>query len=354
WYALIEAHAQLELLEKQTETNRNGLKAVELRFEFGGGGSANVLRQRQLIQSTLEQMVVVRSSIEVLEHQLAVLTGQPPQNAAYSPGSLLPELPPLPYSGLPSQLLQRRPDVQADFLAMAAADRDLAAAVLDQYPRLNLASSLVNAAENPATLFRDWFLSVGGQLIGPILDGGQRRAEVSRRQAIVCQRFNEYRQTILIALQEVEDGLALERFQVERIGKLQTQVELAEQASELLEKQFITGDASYLDILSAVQSQQRLQRAMLSARLDLILIRIGLYLALAGDFDTRVDTNLDLLSDFSQLSSNLPGPASGGQLPSVEPQAFESLPEEVESDLPSPQRYPSRMFQLPMKSINNE
>lgn len=306
WFALIEAYAQLELLDEQLETNQKGLKAVELRYaEIGEGGGPNVLRQRQLVQSTLEQIIVVKSDVEVLEHRLAVLTGQPPQTATYTPGSVFPELPPLPYTGLPSDLLNRRPDVRANYLALAAADRDLAAAVMDQYPRLDLTASLVNSAEHPETLFRDWFFSIGGQLLGPILDGGQRRAEVDRRRALVCQRFNEYRQSILIALQEVEDGLALERYQIARIEKLETQVELAASASEQLLQYFITGEATYLDVLSANQSEQGLQRSLLSARLDLILIRIGLYLALAGDFDTLPDPALGLPSDVPQLPSEL-------------------------------------------------
>lgn len=352
WFALIEAYAQLELLDEQEETNRNGLAAVEVRYrETGEGGSPNVLRQRQLVQSTLEQRVIVQASIEVLEHQLAVLTGQPPQLATYSPGSVLPSLPPLPFAGLPSELLQRRPDVRATYLALAAADRDLAAAVLDQYPRLDLSASLVNSAEHPETLFRDWFFSIGGQLLGPILDGGQRRAEVDRRRALVCQRFNEYRQTILVALQEVEDNLALERYQLERIEKLQTQVEFADQAAKQLLQYFITGEANYLDVLSANQSEQRLQRSLLSARLELILIRIGLYLALAGDFDTRPTASLDLPSDIPQLPAELSFGEETDPLPGRLPETTEALPSEP-FELPSPStRGPSLMVQ-PAREIN--
>ncbi len=304
WFTLIEAYAQLDLLDEQVENNKKGLRAVELRFaEIGEGGSPNVLRQRQLVQSTLEQMIVVKADIEVLEHRLAVLTGQPPQTASYAPGSDFPVLPPLPYTDLPSDLLNRRPDVRSNLQALAAADQDLAAAVLDQYPRLDLSSSLINSAESPETLFRDWFFSIGGQLLGPILDGRQRRAEVERRRALVCQRFNEYRQSILIALQEVEDGLALERYQIERIEKLETQVELAKKASDQLLQFFITGEATYLDVLSANQSQQQLQRSLLSARLELILIRVGLYLALAGDFDIQAEVAVYLPSNVPQVTS---------------------------------------------------
>lgn len=287
WFSLVEGHAQLKLIAEQTETNRTGLKALELRFGTGIIRSPDVLRQQQLVESTLEQAVLVGARIEVLEHQLAVLLGEVPQAASYTPGAELPGLPPLPATGLPSELVARRPDVRRDYLAFVAADRDLAAAISDQYPRLDLTSSLINVAETPGPVLGDWFFSVGGQLIAPLLDGGQRRAEIDRTAAVAEQRLNEYEQTRLIAFREVEDALALERFQIERIKRLEAQIIPAELAFQQLREQYLISEDNFLDVLSAIQSQQRLQRAVLSARLDLILTRIGLYLALAGDFDTR-------------------------------------------------------------------
>ena len=322
WFSLIEAHAQIELLKKQLKTNQDGLISQKARFGVGaGGGSPDVLRQQQLVESTLEQTVVVRARIEVLEHEMAVLLGQLPQAANYSPGAVLPDLPSLPYTGLPSELLMRRPDVRRDYLAFVAADRDLASAISAQYPRLNLTGSLINSADRAENLFRDWFVSIGGQLIAPLIDGGQRRAEVDRTSALVRQRFNEYGQTMLIAFREVEDNLALERYQIQRIERLIKQAEFAEQASEQLRQRFITNDATFLDILSSIQSEQRLQREILSAKLDLILIRIGLYLALAGDFDARPESVIDLPSDPPQISEEISAdkrrlPADPPDLPS--------------------------------------
>ena len=287
WFALIEANAQIELLDEQIKTNLTGLKLQEARFGLGQIRSADVLRQRQLVESTREQRVVVMSRIEVLEHLLAVLQGQPPQEASFSPGSQLPELPPLPETGLPSQLLNRRPDIRRDFLALWAADRDLASAVSAQYPRLNLAASFTTVAESPENLFREWVFSVAGQLIAPLIDGGQRRAEVDRNVATVRLRFTEFSQTVLIAYQEVENALARERYQLQRIENLETQAQLAHQASLQLREQYLIGETEYLDVLSSMQQEQSLQRNVLSARLELILNRIALYLALAGDFDPQ-------------------------------------------------------------------
>ncbi|MEX0937848.1 MAG: efflux transporter outer membrane subunit [Pirellulales bacterium] len=287
WFALIEAHAQLALLNEQIETNVTVLGLQESRFAVGQIRLADVLRQQQFVESTREQVVVVLSQIAELEHLLAVLQGRAPQETSYDTGTLLPDLPPLPYTGLPAELVNRRPDVRRDYLALEAADRDLASAITAQYPRINLTASVVTAAEDPGNLFNEWIASVAGQIIGPLFDGGQRRAEVDRTAAVVRQRLAEYGQTVLIAYSEVEDALAREQYQRERIALLNTQLDLARRASVRLREQYIFfgEETDFLDVLSATTVEQRLQRETLSARLDLILTRIALYLALAGDFE---------------------------------------------------------------------
>jgi len=237
WLSLIEARAQLALVNEQTKTNRDVLDLLETRFALGQIRSADVLRQRQLVESRREQAVIVQARIEVLEHLLAVLQGRAPQAVSYETGIMLPALPPLPKTGLPSELLNRRPDVRRDYLALEAADRDLAAAVSAQYPRVNLTGSVETAAESPENLFREWIASIASQLIAPLFDGGQRRAEVARTAAVVRERFAEYGQTVLLAYREVEDALALERYQRDRIACLPAQLDLAGQTSQQLREE---------------------------------------------------------------------------------------------------------------------
>jgi NodT family efflux transporter outer membrane factor (OMF) lipoprotein len=287
WYALIEARAQLDLLDEQIKTNETGLELQEARFGLGQIRSADVLRQRQLVVATREQTLIVKSQIEVLEHRLAVLQGRPPQRASYVTGANLPPLPPLPDTGLPSELLMRRPDVFRDFLAIWAADRDLASAVSDQYPRVSLSGSVTTAAESPENLFSEWIAVTAAQLIAPLIDGGQRRAEVARNASVLRLRIAEYSDTVLNAFREVEDALAREEYQLMRIENLNAQVKLARQASAQLREQYLIGETEYLDVLTAITQEQRLQRETLSARLELVLNRIALYLALAGDFEMR-------------------------------------------------------------------
>ncbi|MCG6158170.1 TolC family protein [Rubinisphaera margarita] len=285
YFSLIQSHAEYALLQQQTLANSLALANQEYRFRIGLIRSPDVLRQRQLVDSTREQEVVALARIKVLEHRLAVLQGRPAQKAIYDVGETLPGLPPLPKTGLPAELVQRRPDVRSAFFAVQAADRDLASAITRQYPRLNLTATVVSTTESAEFLFKEWIVSLSAQLIGPLIDGGERRAEVQRNNAVVRQRLDEYEQTVVNAFREVEDALSEERYLLQRIELLESQLKNARLASEQLSKQYSVFDVDYLDLLSATQTEQRLQRENLAARLALILNRVQLYLALAGRID---------------------------------------------------------------------
>lgn len=285
-YRVAEARNQVELIEQQIETNTTMLDLLENRFERGQIRSVDLIRQRQFLESTREQRTVAESQIQVLEHQLAVLLGRPPQDSIEAVPDSLPHLPPLPDTGIPTDLVRRRPDVQSALNLVRAADRDLAAAISDQYPRLTLAASASTAASNAGRLFDAWALSFAGNLLAPIFRGGELRAEVDRTEAVKQQRLFEYGQTVLAAFQEVEDALIQETKQRERIQHLEEQADLATQAYEQLRVQYLNGTTNYLDVLTALDELQQLRRDLLSARLILVEDRIALYRALAGSFET--------------------------------------------------------------------
>jgi NodT family efflux transporter outer membrane factor (OMF) lipoprotein len=286
WYQLVEARAQLALVEDQIATNEAVIELLESRFAAGQIRSADVLRQQRLTEATREQAIAIRSRKAVLQHQLAVLQGRSPQGGDMPPQGALPALPPAPATGLPSDLVQRRPDVQRALRLLRAADRDLASAVSNQYPRLLLTASFTTAAENPSNLFQEWLASLLGQFVAPLFDAGERRAEVRRTTAVVRQRAAEYGQTVLTAFREVEDALARERYQIERIANLEEQLTLAEQTYQQLRTQYLNGVTDYIAVLTALTEEQRLQRDLLRARLTLLEFRIALYRALAGAFET--------------------------------------------------------------------
>jgi NodT family efflux transporter outer membrane factor (OMF) lipoprotein len=291
FYRLVEAQSQLRLAEEQIETNREVLQLIESRFGAGLVGGVDVLRQRQLLQATYEQRAEAAGRVQLLAQQIAVLVGRPPTRDVGPVPAALPELPPPPATGVPIDLVRRRPDVQSALLQVQAADRRVAAAISSRYPRLTLTASGSVAPVAADDVFREWAYSFAGSLLAPIFYGGRLRAEVDRTEAVRQQRLFAYAQTVLVAFREVEAALTMEATRREEIEHLERQVELGQRAFEQLRVQYLNGSGSYLEVLTAVDDLQQLRRDLLSARLDLVESRIGLYRALAGPFEPPPETS---------------------------------------------------------------
>ena len=282
WYELIEQRGQLALLQQQIKTNEQILELVDLRFRQGQTVAADVLRQRQLVEQRRGEIHDVRSRIAVLEHQLAILLGRAPKSLQVADRQTMGNLPPLPATGLPADLIRRRPDVRRAFHDIHAASARVAAAIADRYPRIDLAASLTSAATSPGDIFSNWLATLMAQLMARIIDGGARRAEVERTEAVLAERVHLYEETVLAALKEVEDALERERRQHEKVASLRRQLEIADEVVERLRARYTQGAANYLDVLEALTTQQNLQSNLLTARRDLYFFRIDLARALAG------------------------------------------------------------------------
>lgn len=300
WYRRAEALLQLDLLDSQLKTNSDVLSVLEDRFEIGQSSSADVLRQRRLVESTIEQQILTRASLDALEHQLLAMSALPAQSTADFPAiDSLPQIAAPPAIGLPIELLQRRPDIRAAYYRIESADASVAAAVKDQYPSLSIGAALSSAAENPSGVFDSWIASLSAQLVAPLLDGKMREHEIEREVAIRRRRIAEYADAVLDSFRDVEDALSFERSQILRIENLQRQLELAQDTYSQLRLEHINGVTDFIDVLEALRDQQGLERSLLSARLLRIEYRIALYRAIAGGFmdDSYTAVDAEALND---------------------------------------------------------
>ena len=284
WYTLIEQRGQLALLDQQIKTNSEYLEIITLRFRRGHGSATDVLQQRQLIESTKGDRVLVESAIEVLRHQLAVLLGRAPSGAAVGAPGKLPSLPALPRTGVPAEWIRRRPDVRAAELRVQAADRRVAAAIADRFPRLGLTARAETTAERVRDLFDNWLASLAADLVAPLFDGGRRRAEVERTRAAVSEQLNSYGHVVLSSLSEVEDALSQEAKQDEYVVSLGRQLDLSERATTQTLENYTKATTDFTRYLTTLLSHQRLQRTHLQARRQLVGFRIDLCRALAGSW----------------------------------------------------------------------
>jgi outer membrane protein TolC len=263
-----------------------------LRFRQGIAAAADVLRQKQLVEQTRGKTKDVRSQIWTLSHQLAILLGKPPKSLNIPDDRTLILLPPLPATGLPGELIQRRPDVQAVFYQVQAADARVAAAIAERFPRIDLAGALTTNltptltggafATAPGGLFANWLANVSAQIVAPIFNAGARAAQVDLTKATRSEVLHNYEFTVLQAFQEVENALIQEAQQREKTSSLEEQFQIATQVIERLRARYLNGATASLDVLNALNSQQELEREILTARRTLIDFRVDLAKALAG------------------------------------------------------------------------
>jgi outer membrane protein TolC len=246
---------------------------------------ADLLQQRLVVENRRGELALAKAQEQVLLNQLAVLLGLPPDQAPQLAPASLGSLPPLPATGVYSNLVERRPDVRAAWLQVQAADQRVAAAVADRFPRLSLSGRATTSSEEIEDLFDDWLSSIAANLLAPLVDGGRRRAEVDRTRAAASAALHSYGQTILEALAEVEDALVREQQQLKYLSSLDRQLELAAQATERIRDRYLNGAVDYQRVLASILSEQQLQRTRLAASGELYENRINLCRALAGGWE---------------------------------------------------------------------
>lgn len=278
WYRLLEAEAQVAVLDEQIASNEQILSLIEARVAAQQLRSVDMLRQETLIESRREARVDADADAQVLRHQMALLTGRAPGAIEAHQDPALATLPPLPDTGVPIESVRRRPDVRAAGQRVMAGDQELGAALRDRFPRLTVQASTGSAAG----VFEGFLASFAGGLLAPVFDGERRAAEIGRTRAQRDRLRAEYAQTILEAFRDMEDALVGEARQLRRIASIERQRELTQRSSARLRDEYLNGQGSYIDVLAALTSEQELHRKLLAARRQLLEARIGLYRALAG------------------------------------------------------------------------
>ncbi len=281
WQAQTET---LAIYKSQLNSNRNKLAALERRYKAGQSSSLDVLQQRQQAAAAEAKIPPVQAAIASYEYKLAVLMGKIPGSDLRLVPEPLPALPPLPAAGLPVTLLQNRPDVQSARLALEAADWNVGAARAARLPTLSLSGSAYTTDEDIENLFDDWVSNLAASLVAPLLDGGSRKAEVDRTQAVSREKIAAYRQAVLEAIQETEDALVGEKHQTEYVAALYKQYQAAQKSESESIRRYQRGVLPFLDTLSAIVSRESLEITHLQARTDLLGDRIQLHRALGGDW----------------------------------------------------------------------
>jgi len=221
------------------------------------------------------------------EHAIAVLTGQPPSTFSISPSPLRAHRPAIPV-GVPSELLERRPDIASAERSVAAANAQIGVATAAYFPAL-LLSATGGFGNSSITSWFTWpsrFWSVGPSLAETIFDAGLRRATVEQYRATYDQTVANYRQTVLTAFQEVEDNLAALRILSENIQQQDSAVEAAERSLQEATVRYQAGLDPYLNVISAQTILLNDQQTAVNFRMQEMVASVQLIKALGGDWNS--------------------------------------------------------------------
>ena len=284
WIGLISLETRIGLLQKQRELRRQLLELTRYRFANGQANGVDVLQQQESLALVHSRLPDLRSGKAEALHGLKVLLGLPPEASLEIKTRDLPDLPRVPQPGLPADLLSRRPDIQASWLRLLAADWEVSASRAARLPRLTLSADPRLFADKAKDLLNNWLLELAGSLSVPLVDGGERILEVKRRQAVAEERLAAYRETVLTALQEVENALVRISENRNKRRSLAQELEAARQSLRQFRYRYSNGIATYFDVLSQRIAVLELQRGLLQAKTDGLLRRIDLYKALGGDW----------------------------------------------------------------------
>jgi NodT family efflux transporter outer membrane factor (OMF) lipoprotein len=287
-YFDLRAEDSLEvLLRETTAADRRALEITENQYRAGTSSSADVVTARAQLQSVEAQLVGVGVQRQQFEHAIAVLTVQPPADLTIAPAPLASAVPVAP-AGLPSALLERRPDISAAERQMQEENALIGVQIAAYYPTISL-SALGSFAGDPLSqLFtvanRVW--SLGASASETVFSGGARTAAVAAARATYDQSVANYRQTVLTAFQQVEDALSSLRILEQQAAAQAIAVESARRALEVTLNAYRAGTVAY----TAVITQQTLllgdQQTLLSVQQSRLVASVALVEALGGGWST--------------------------------------------------------------------
>jgi multidrug efflux system outer membrane protein len=288
WTGIVAQRLQTDVIRRQLEANQTSLELIELRFRKSLSNALDVYQQRQIVAGTQTRIPLAELREELLFNGLAVLLGYADFQTLTIKQPKLPTLEQLPALGIPADVLANRPDVREAGLRLQAADWNVSAARADRLPSIRLTASGEYANREFSDLFDDWFANLAGSLTGPIFEGGRRKAEVARTRAVVDERLAAYRETVINAINEVEDALVSEQKQHNYIAALDTRIQFAQRSYEESINRYRNGLIEYTVVLFQLTPLQALEIERVEAQYTLLLYRINLYRALGGSWPNEL------------------------------------------------------------------
>ncbi len=294
YFALRELDGEIEVLRRSLELQGAALGFVNARHDLGFATGLDLAQQQALLESSGAQLELLQVARAQEEHAIATLVGMPAPNFHLAPGALAMAVP-LPPVGLPSDLLERRPDVAAAERAMAAANAGIGVARAAYYPSLDLLAFVPGAgweSSSLSTLFSapSAMWAVGVSASQTLFDAGKIRANVRIAGADYTAAVAMYRQTVLSAMEEVENGITGLTSLDRAATQADASVRSAQRAFDIASDRYKGGVDTYLDVITAEQTLLGNQRQAVQIHGQQFLTAVYLIKALGGGWKENAKT----------------------------------------------------------------
>ena len=283
YFQLREADAEIDLLQTTVEGYERSLQIARNRYAAGVVAQTDVLQAQTQLANARADLATVRQNRARYEHALAVLIGRAPANFSLPPAAWTAQVPDVPV-GLPSNLLQRRPDIAAAERAVAAANAQIGIQRAAYFPSLSLGASLGSSGSSVGDLFQASHLvwSLGLSVAQTIFDAGANAARVEQAQAAHEARVATYRQTVLTAFQTVEDQLTTLRTLQQQEPLRREALAAADRTAQQQLNRYREGQVAYTEVVTAQAAALSAQRALLQLQVNRQIAVVGLIQALGG------------------------------------------------------------------------
>jgi NodT family efflux transporter outer membrane factor (OMF) lipoprotein len=283
-YFELRAQDQLQkLLDDTVIAEQQSLAITESRYRFGVAARADVVSAQAQLLSSQAQQVNAKIQRAVLEHAIAVLIGQQPASFTLNPSAMRTDVPTVP-AGIPSTLLERRPDIAEAERRVAAANAQIGVAKAAYFPSLILSGSDDYTGHTWSHLFslpnRVW--SLGPELAETLIDGGLRRAQVAAARAAYDVSVDNYRQTVLTGFQQVEDDVVTLRVLEQQAVIEDAAVAAAREAEKLTLNQYKAGTVPYSSVITAQTTRYSAEQTALTVLSSRLQTSVALIEALGG------------------------------------------------------------------------
>ncbi|MDB5360217.1 MAG: outer membrane protein [Rhodospirillales bacterium] len=283
YFQLRGQDALTRLLADTVKADQEALRITQNQYDAGTAAPSDVAAARTQLAGAQAQLIAAGVQRQQFEHAIAVLTGVPPSALTLPPGALATDVPVAP-PGLPSALLERRPDIAAAERAMAEQNALIGVAVAAYYPDLSLSADYGFTGSPIGKLFqaanRTW--SLGANATETLFDGGSRSAAVRQAEAAYDGSVATYRQTVLTAFQQVEDELSDLRILQQQAGAEAEAVRAAQQSLEIVLNEYRAGTVAYTAVVTAQTALLGNQQTALTVQQNRLVASSTLIAALGG------------------------------------------------------------------------